>query len=76
MTHRLSAKGYAHTKRRLASLEARLAAIRERKDLQASHLAAVIRSYEDVMRQYLREIKLYEASHHMPLTQSPGQSDE
>jgi hypothetical protein len=37
--------------------------IERRTDLLPAHLAAVIRSYLEMMRQYAREIKLYEEMH-------------
>jgi len=63
MTPRLTDKGYALTKEKLAWMEARLAAVRERSDLPESHKAMVIHSYLDMIRQFLKEIKLFEAMH-------------
>jgi hypothetical protein len=54
---------YLRTKEKLALLEARLPEVRARTDIHPVHRAAVERSYEDMMRQYLRDIKLYEAAH-------------
>ncbi len=59
MTH----AGYLSAKRKLANMEARLAALRQRTDLDPAHRAAVERSYTDMMRQYLRDVQLYEATH-------------
>jgi hypothetical protein len=61
MTEALTPEGYEQTKEKLADLERRLAEIEKRTDLDPEHLASVRRSYRTVMRQYLREIKLYEA---------------
>lgn len=58
----LTPAGYAQTKAKLAHLEQRLAALEGRTDLRPEHLAEVRRSYHDMMRKYLREIKLYEAA--------------
>jgi hypothetical protein len=63
MTSLLSEVGYLHTKENLAQMEVRLAALRKRMDLDPSHHAEVEHSYLDMMRQYLRDIKLYEAAH-------------
>jgi hypothetical protein len=62
MTPRLTHEGYLQTLEKLAQMEARLVALRERTDVHPSHRTAVERSYEDMMRQYRREIKLYEAA--------------
>jgi hypothetical protein len=59
----LTHAGYLSTKEKLANMERRLAAFRVRTDLHATHRAEVERSYLDMMRQYLRELKLYEATH-------------
>ena len=63
MTELLTSEGYQQTKEKLADLEGRLAEIEKRTDLDPQHLADVRRSYRTVMREYLREIKLYEAKH-------------
>lgn len=57
----LTAEGYQQTKEKLRDLESRLAEIEKRTDLAPEHLASVRRSYKMMMRQYLQEIKLYEA---------------
>jgi hypothetical protein len=62
MTPRLTPKGYELTKMKLANMEARLAALGERTDINPIHKAEVERSYIDMIRQYCREIKLYEAA--------------
>jgi hypothetical protein len=61
MTPKLTPDGYAQTKAKLERLERRLAELEGRTDLQPSHLAEVRRSYQTTIRQYRREMKLYEA---------------
>ena len=61
MNEMLTAEEYEQTKEKLCDLETRLAVLEQRTDLQAEHLASVRRSYKMIMREYLREIKLYEA---------------
>lgn len=68
MSEMLTAEGYQQTKEKLRDLETRLAEIEKRTDLDAEHLASVRRSYKMMMREYLQEIKLYEARHR---TQGP-----
>jgi hypothetical protein len=63
MTEPLSHARYLSTKKKLANMEARLAALRVRTDLHPTHRAEVERSYLDMMRQYRRELILYEAAH-------------
>jgi hypothetical protein len=72
MSELLTAEGYEQTKEKLRDLETRLAEIEKRTDLGAEHLASVRRSYKMVMREYLQEIKLYEARHakHKPIAQA------
>jgi hypothetical protein len=62
MSELLTPEGYAATREKYANMEKRLAALAKRTDLQPEHAAAVRRSYLDMMRQYLRDIKLYEAA--------------
>ena len=66
MTEPLTAAGYERTKEKLRDLETRLADIEKRTDLNPEHLASVQRSYKMVMREFLREIKLYEAKQPKP----------
>lgn len=61
MTALLTPEGYAQSLEKLARLEERLAALENRTDLSPQHLAETRRSYEEMIRQYRREIKLYEA---------------
>ena len=67
MTELLTAEGYEQTKEKLRNLETRLAEIEKRTDLDPDHVASVRRSYKMIMREYLQEIKLYEAKQN-PLT--------
>jgi hypothetical protein len=61
MSELLTAAGYEQTKGKLRDLETRLAIIEKRTDLSPSHQAGVQRSYRMMMREFLRDIKLYEA---------------
>jgi hypothetical protein len=61
MSELLTTAGYEQTKDKLRDLESRLAVIEKRTDLAPSHLASVRRSYKMMMREFLRDIKLYEA---------------
>jgi hypothetical protein len=54
---------YLQTKEKLAGMEARLSALTARTDLDPTHRAEVQRSYEEMIRQYRRDLLLYEASH-------------
>jgi hypothetical protein len=57
----LTADGYEQTKEKLRDLETRLAEIEKRSDLDPDHLASVRRSYKMMMREFLEDIRLYEA---------------
>jgi len=61
MIPRLTPGGYAQTKAKLESLVHRLANLESRVDLKPLHLAEVRRSYQSMIRQYRRELELYEA---------------
>ena len=61
MSEMLTAEGYEQTKRKLQDLQGRLAEIEARTDLHAEHLASVRRSYKMMMREYLQDLKTYEA---------------
>jgi hypothetical protein len=61
MTEILTAEGYEQTKEKLHDLETRLGEMEKRTDLDPEHLASVRRSYKMMMREFLRDIKLYEA---------------
>ncbi len=61
MIETLTAEGYEQTKEKLRDLETRLAEIEKRTDLKPDHLESVRRSYKMMMREFLKEIKLYEA---------------
>ena len=62
MSESLTAEGYEQTKEKLRDLETRLAEIEKRTDLSPDHLESVRRSYKMMMREFLRDIKLYEAA--------------
>ena len=57
----MTAEGYEQSKEKLRDLEARLEVIESRTDISAGHLVSVRRSYRMMMREYLQDIKLYEA---------------
>ena len=63
MTETLTAEGFEQTREKLRDLETRLADLDKRTDLNAEHLASVRRSYKMMMREFLQEIRLYEAKH-------------
>lgn len=63
MTHELCEEGYLQTREKLADLHRRLTALEARTDLNPIHRQEAKRSYESMTGQYLREIKLYEATH-------------
>jgi hypothetical protein len=66
MSSLLTEAGYRQTKEKLAGMEARLEALLQRTDLAPEHWEDARRSYLDMIRQYRREIKLYEAAHAIP----------
>jgi hypothetical protein len=66
VTEALNREGYEQTKEKLADLERRHAQLEERTDLHRHHLASVRRSYKMMIREYMQEIKLYEAKHSAP----------
>jgi hypothetical protein len=63
MKEDLSFEGYGQTKEKLVDLEQRLAQIEKRTDLDPAHLASVRRSFKMMIREYLKDIKLFEAKH-------------
>ena len=63
MTYDLDEAGYLQTREKFAAMEKRSRALENRTDLPATHSLEVRRSYLDMMQQYAREIKLYEAKH-------------
>jgi len=73
MRETLTPEGYLQTKEKLADLEQRLGEIEKRTDLKPDHLASVRRSYRMMMREYLQDIKLYEAKQRK---QIPGNAGE
>ncbi len=63
MTEILSSAGYQQTKEKLAEIEQRLARLERQTGLSSQHRSEARRSYAQMINQYLRELKLYEASH-------------
>lgn len=61
MSEPLTAEGYEQTKQKLRDLESRLAEIERRANLAPDHLASVRRSYRMMMREFLQDLRLYEA---------------
>lgn len=61
MSDYLGPQGYSQTKTKLADLERRQTEIEARTDLSPTHREQVLRSYREMMQQYRREIKLFEA---------------
>ena len=61
MRELLTSEGYEQTKVKLRDLEARLAEIEKRSDLSPEHVASVRQSYRMMMREFMQDIKLYEA---------------
>ncbi len=72
MSEQLTDEGYEQTKEKLHDLESRLAEIVKRTDLAPAHLASVRRSYNMMIREFLQEIKLYEAKHSKPSPPPPA----
>jgi hypothetical protein len=69
MSEVLTVEGYEQTKEKLRDLEMCLAKIEKRTDLDPKRLASVRRSYKMMIREYLQDIKLYEAKQN-PLTRA------
>ncbi len=63
MTEFLTDAGYEQTKEKLSRLQQRLAQLERRTDLATQHQNEARRSYQQMISQYIREIKLYEAAH-------------
>ena len=64
MTEVLTPTGYEQTKEKLADLEQRLAQLSEHaSSMNEKHYEESRDSYERMIAQYLRELKLFEASH-------------
>lgn len=59
----LTAVGYKQTKDKLINLEQRLAKLDHRTDLSLLHRAEAQMSCKQMIAQYRRELKLYEAAH-------------
>lgn len=69
MTAALTDAGYIQTKAKLADLAERRSRVKARSDLTPPHRAEVLRSYDRMIRQYRREIKLFETTRsHAPET--------
>ena len=66
MKELLTPGGYSQTKAKLADLQKRFADLEKRTDLSPLHFAEAKNSYRKMMRKYLRDIKLYEASFLVP----------
>ena len=63
MTTPLTDAGYWQTRERLARLEARLKSLDERTDLDPVLRAEAKRSYETKIREYRRDLEMYETAH-------------
>lgn len=63
MTESLTLAGYEQTKDKLVNLERRLSELQDRTEIANVHREEARRSYEAMIAQYRRELKLYEASH-------------
>ena len=74
MRETLTIDGYEQTKAKLAELERRIAEIERRTDLDPEHLTSVRRSYKMMIREYLQDIRLYEAKHGKPISTPPAAS--
>ena len=61
MIELLTEEGYEQTKAKLRDLELRLGEIDKRTDLDPEHLKGVRRSYAMMIREYLQDIKIFEA---------------
>jgi hypothetical protein len=70
MTEMLTPGGYEQTKEKLADMEQRLNHLARRTDLSPQHQIGARRSYERMIAQYRRELKLYEAAHPESTTKS------
>lgn len=63
MSEILTAEACEQTREKLRDLERRLAEMEKRTDLNPEHMESVRRSYKMMMREFLRDIRLYEAKH-------------
>jgi hypothetical protein len=75
MTDSLTETGYVQTKQKLANMEARLAALQARTDLGPIHKREAETSCIDMIRQYKRNIKLYELRHPQANASQPAGTD-
>jgi hypothetical protein len=63
MSDVLTPEGYEQSKQKLSELELRRSRLADRVELNDAHLVEARRSYDRMIGQYRREIKLYEAVH-------------
>jgi hypothetical protein len=63
VTPELTEAGYLQTRAKLTDLIDRRSRVAARSELAPAHRAEVLRSYDRMIRQDRREIKLYEATH-------------
>ena len=63
MTELLTADGYVQTQDKLRDLQARLAKLEQRTELNSEQLASVRRSYQMMMREFTQDLRLYEVKH-------------
>ena len=68
----MTTEEYEQTKEKLRDLETRLAEIEKRTDLVPAHLASVRRSYNMMIREFLQEIKVFEANQAKPGPLTPA----
>lgn len=61
MTEPLSETGFLQTKAKLEELLVRRSRIAARDDLEHAHRDEVLRSYDQMIGQYRKELRLYEA---------------
>ena len=61
MSEILTIEGCEQTREKLRDLEKRLAELDKRTDLNPEHRESVRRSYKTMMREFLRDIRLFEA---------------
>lgn len=63
MNEHLDSAGYEQTRRKLAEMLERLSRLEQRSDADPHRVAEVRRSYERMIAQYRREIRVYEVEH-------------
>jgi hypothetical protein len=62
MLPQFNENGYQSTKSKLQNMQARLAGLEARTDLDDDHKAMIINSYREMIAEYKRDLKLYEVS--------------